>query len=542
MKRERGALLKATAAWLLICAGCATAPKVKPDAPALPTTAQAGSTTIVAVAPPAPACCPKQTLPGFLGLTGLFQGIGKGFDCIRNLLGSRFPGLEAKPPVLAITDPANLGPNSPPAVKAAAEIKAEEDAAPQKIKAIRYLATIGCAGCYPSVEECLLTALDDCTESVRYEAVKALRDTVGSPCKMCRTTACCSPKVRKKLDKIAHEMDNQGCYKEASARVRRLARVALGDCGGSTLAAVRSTVPTEGPAAEPTPAPPPAATSTTANELSLAEALSILNSGRQPVGPFTPDERAIAAEVNGEPIFFSEITPRVEQRLAADLSAVNSDQAPADRLAALREELQHAIDRRLICQEARRYLPPSEFARVAYRGEGGGTLLPPAAGVPLTAQDEERLADEWISRNIRVPDTCSRPELFAYYRVNSPRYQEPPRVRWEHASARFERFPSPEQAAAAVTFLRSTLVHQPSEPPRNVNLDALEVRTIDWTSCTDLPHGVVVQTLTTLPIGDTRGRYLPRLVAGGLLADEQLFVAFSPERLFSGAALRNLNT
>ena len=132
MKRERGALLKATAAWLLICAGCATAPKVKPDAPALPTTAQAGSTTIVAVAPPAPACCPKQTLPGFLGLTGLFQGIGKGFDCIRNLLGSRFPGLEAKPPVLAITDPANLGPNSPPAVKAAAEIKAEEDAAPQK--------------------------------------------------------------------------------------------------------------------------------------------------------------------------------------------------------------------------------------------------------------------------------------------------------------------------------------------------------------------------------------------------------------------------
>jgi nucleotide sugar dehydrogenase len=48
---------------------------------------------------------------------------------------------------------------------------------------------------------------------------------------------------------------------------------------------------------------------------------------------------------------------------------------------------------------------------------------------------------------------------------------------------------------------------------------------------------------TTLPVGDTRGRFLPRLVeASGLTPDEDLFVAFSPERLYSGAALRNLAT
>jgi nucleotide sugar dehydrogenase len=50
---------------------------------------------------------------------------------------------------------------------------------------------------------------------------------------------------------------------------------------------------------------------------------------------------------------------------------------------------------------------------------------------------------------------------------------------------------------------------------------------------------------TTLPVGDTRGRYAPRLAAGGptaggLVLDEELFVAFSPERLFSGASLANL--
>jgi nucleotide sugar dehydrogenase len=46
---------------------------------------------------------------------------------------------------------------------------------------------------------------------------------------------------------------------------------------------------------------------------------------------------------------------------------------------------------------------------------------------------------------------------------------------------------------------------------------------------------------TTLPVGDTRHRYAPRLeAASGLRSEEGLFVAFSPERLFSGAVLRNL--
>jgi nucleotide sugar dehydrogenase len=52
---------------------------------------------------------------------------------------------------------------------------------------------------------------------------------------------------------------------------------------------------------------------------------------------------------------------------------------------------------------------------------------------------------------------------------------------------------------------------------------------------------------TTLPVGDTRERYAPRLeAASGLKAevdgDAGFYVAFSPERLYSGAALRNLAT
>jgi len=52
---------------------------------------------------------------------------------------------------------------------------------------------------------------------------------------------------------------------------------------------------------------------------------------------------------------------------------------------------------------------------------------------------------------------------------------------------------------------------------------------------------------TTLPVGDTRGRFAPQLEAlSGLRADVDgdagFLVAFSPERLYSGAALRNLAT
>jgi nucleotide sugar dehydrogenase len=56
-------------------------------------------------------------------------------------------------------------------------------------------------------------------------------------------------------------------------------------------------------------------------------------------------------------------------------------------------------------------------------------------------------------------------------------------------------------------------------------------------------QGSLVIFETTLPVGDTRDRFAPRLAtASGLRPDAGFFVAFSPERLYSGAALRNLAT
>ena len=58
-----------------------------------------------------------------------------------------------------------------------------------------------------------------------------------------------------------------------------------------------------------------------------------------------------------------------------------------------------------------------------------------------------------------------------------------------------------------------------------------------------LHPGSLVIFETTLPVGDTRGRYVPMLeAASGLTVEQDLFVAFSPERLLSGHVFANLAT
>ena len=192
------------------------------------------------------------TLWNFLGIP---QGCHKIEDAIINPRGNH-PKLERKPALKRIADPANLeSPN--PAIKAAAKIKADADLAPQKIKAIKYLATVccGCAKNKDDVKEALLAALDDCTEEVRYEAAIALCQCAGNPCTNCNRAGCCDAKIMNKLVKISEGKDEQGCWLEPSARVRAAAANALGAC----QRVHRPTAAGEGPkTGEAPPKPEPA--------------------------------------------------------------------------------------------------------------------------------------------------------------------------------------------------------------------------------------------------------------------------------------------
>ena len=164
-----------------------------------------------------------------------FVGIPQGVQKVRDVLTNRrgnFPGLERRDPLKRIADPANLESENP-AIKAAAEIKKAEDLKAQKIKAIKYLATIGC-GCYDKdgkVTEAILAATDDCTPDVRLAAIEAIEDAAGCECcKKCGSTSCCNEAITKRLSEIAYERDDNGCPLEPSAEIRQAAKRALCTC------------------------------------------------------------------------------------------------------------------------------------------------------------------------------------------------------------------------------------------------------------------------------------------------------------------------
>lgn len=159
-----------------------------------------------------------------------FFEVGRVRDSVLNARGNN-PDAERKPALKAISDPQNLLSDNP-AIKAAAKIKRDQDAAPQKIKAIKYLGTI-CCFCNEykdEVKKALLAALDDCNEAVRYEAALAVCHCAGTPCKLCHGGGCCDAVLMTKLQKMATGQDDKACFFEPSCRVRQAAQAALDNC------------------------------------------------------------------------------------------------------------------------------------------------------------------------------------------------------------------------------------------------------------------------------------------------------------------------
>jgi len=250
------------------------------------------------------------TLWNFLGIP---QGVQKIRDATVNRRGNH-PQWERKPPLKAIADPANIeSPN--PAIKKAAEVKAEEDAAQQKVKAIKYLATVGCR-CYPGVMEALQAALDDCSEEVRFEAAIAFCQAAGNPSTVCNENSCCSAEVMTKLQEMAFGKDAKGCWKEPSPRVRAAAENALNACREVHRPGTPAGLPPK-PKEVPVEAPPKEVPSETPPAKPKADETSgIVN----PIGfsQFTQDdEKSISRELKripavDNPIKFSKFSEHTE--------------------------------------------------------------------------------------------------------------------------------------------------------------------------------------------------------------------------------------
>ena len=428
--------------------GCASVPKT--PKPTSPTSAAVGNNTTIVAISPAPAAG-KCSLPEFLGLPNIAKGAGGilqrlGSRLLSGLdLTGRFPGLQPQPPVLPITDPANLEEGAPPAVQAAAEIKQEEDAAPQKIMAIRYLATVGCGGCYPKVEDALLEGLSDCTEEVRFEAVKALQCKPECGCKYCSSPSCCSMKVRKRLQELTT------CEKEPSDRIRRLARIALACCDTKPLK--EDEVPREGP---PAPASE-LAFSNPSTPSALFDGIQLV-SFDEAISSQSGD--MMLAKVNGEPIFESHVLPLVEARLR-NTEGLNPND-PATRRKQLALQVTRLIDWKLISQQSKNEV------RLAN------------TGIAPTTQSPEEI-QSWFERRLQIDTQISSQELLASYEINKEKFRVPQRVRWERLTVKTEACSTHEVALAIATYLRNRSLGSNVEPPHEFSREKIESQTYGWT-------------------------------------------------------------
>jgi len=445
---------------------------------------------------------------------GLFQLGARMFPSLATANPQNEPGA----PLLPVNSPANMN-SSSPAIQSAAKIKADEDQAAQKIKAINYLATIGCGGCYPGVEEAFLASLDDCTESVRYAAVNALKETAGNPCVYCSHKSCCSPKIRQKLMEMTMEGDCLECAGEPSARVRRVARIALFNCGCKDLNAVPDPISSdiEGPTKTSaiqtiptTPAPGTRAALASHQQMTAAAetAPPVLNEA---------DVQKLAAE------WLADLDPELPLHEKRDLirrKMRNYLQTQNEREILL-GDLMHELQVQNQLQTVRvtpasastpepTAIPP-EVAEVIQKAALPDFPLGHARAVirqPLQSQGESGPPPFPTGTSNKsagsTPPTASGVQLATgQYAAAEGDLVSNQQVRWESLYLRFSPdFPA-EEAHQQMAALRKYLqMDSQSAPPSAEVRKQLKTATVTWTPTAAVEHSEKRQALETLPVGE----------------------------------------
>ncbi|MFT7633209.1 MAG: hypothetical protein ACI87E_004264 [Mariniblastus sp.] len=463
---------------LLFC-GCASIPKPAAVPAAAPSSLKAGETNIVALAVPAPTGAPHATLPEFLGLGKLFGAIGGGvnrvFSRLKSALGltGKFPGLQPKPPVVPITDPANLSEEASPAVKAAAKVKAEEDQAEQKVQALRYLATIGCSDCYPEVEDALLAALDDCTEAVRFTAIKALRGQSNQPCSCCQSGGCCSEKVQKKLNKLVNDVNKLGRRVEPSERIRRQARIILQACG-PPIGSSKPGSPTEGPSSvlekdkssKPTLAPTKPAAVLKPNASGLAA--NELGESEIPVG--FVDNQAISTK---------ELNSTIRTQLVKLGKTKIEELSPSIRAAVTQDSMQIAIDTKL-----------KQAAFLATKPE-----------IDKWDASQQQELDDWFAGLISAATPVTDKQVLEYYQQNSEKFKEPASVKWEKAFVTIDSPSKFKSAVKVLQYMRSVAMGKPMAKPKEHARLQIQVESAPWTRLEEVGNATLRSALLSTAVG-----------------------------------------
>ena len=301
--------------------------------PAVPAVPSAAAATAAAGA------AAPTTIFDFLGVPQIARGAVKLGKATVNTTRRLLPFGDPPPP--AGQDGANAKPDdqkSPGEKSVEHNVKAKK-AAKADAQAIAFLAAVGCGDCNPDVEETLFGGLESCFPSVRAAAARTVRLASCNGCPDCNQKSCCSQRIRERLMKLGFGVDHNGCMFEQDPEVSRQCRLAFQVCQCSPLEETALEPFTEGPPPEADYLPPP--TEKSADLKAKGPTIRFASAAKYGGVPW--------ARVNNEPIYRAEILRRVESEILYD----DPEQGEEKRQRLIAEELQKAVENRLLVQAAR---------------------------------------------------------------------------------------------------------------------------------------------------------------------------------------------
>jgi hypothetical protein len=292
--------------------------------------------------------------------------------------------------------------------------------------------------------------------------------------------------------------------------------------------------PSDRPATDPTPRQqPPLPTSE-----QPADAVS--PRGQASTAPHLP------ASERGEikPIEGGQIIARVgsEIVLAADVLvgwgdflAQNGDRIPESQRAQLRRmfmkrQLEQLVDTKLLYANARQTIPAEGFPKIeetlgkkfdeervpqlmkltktSRRDELEAKLRSMGTSLAQRKQafTETVLAQQWLRQEIQADSEITYDELWDYYQQHLTDFDVKARARWEEIVARFDRFPSKEDARKALEQWGNQVWYHPETfadvaRKNSHGITADDGGRYDWTTQGSLRSDVVDRALSSLPLG-----------------------------------------
>jgi parvulin-like peptidyl-prolyl isomerase len=196
----------------------------------------------------------------------------------------------------------------------------------------------------------------------------------------------------------------------------------------------------------------------------------------------------------------------------------------------MQKQLHGIIDIKLLYADARRKIPAENFPKIeeslskrfeehqlpkllastqsSSRAELEGKLLEMDSSIEQQKRSfiEMVIAYQWREQTVRDEEEITHEELWAHYEQNLADYEHKAKARWEELVARFDRFPTRNDAQIAIAQWGNEVKVKGrplAEVARQVShgVTAEEGGQHDWTTQGSLVSSVVDQAIFTLPLG-----------------------------------------